>query len=164
MAVRISKDRVYIPTWKNNHQLPIDEQIRVKYHSVTVDDMFEIQRQTKVNLFAPKATVVEDPDSMEKHWELMKFVLGKYTTSWHGVEEDGITLTDPKDVLAAMGVDCLDLLSEVYGQVIASSSVTPTDAKNSGAGFEPASADLSLTVLPVGATISRPNEIVAAST
>ncbi len=152
MALKLFKANTFVPTWEGNDKLSPGEQIRVDYQTLTVNDMFAVQRETKTNLFSPQAITPEDPSSMEKNWELMKFVLERYTTHWQGVQCDGIPITDPKTVVAAMSAACLTLLSEVYAHILSASSLTETEAKNSSAGYAPASEVLSSTAPPVSVT------------
>lgn len=151
MALKLFKSNTFVPVWEGNDKLPQEEQIRVNYQSLTVNDMFAVQRETKTNLFSPQAITPEDSTSMEKNWELMKFVLERYTTHWQGIQCDGVSVTDPKAVIAIMSAACLTMLSEVYAHILSTSNLTETEAKNSGAGYAPASMASSSTVSPASA-------------
>ena len=63
MALKFSrKERTYIPKWGQNDELEEKDQISLTFKPLTVEDMFAVQRSTKVNLFGGLAIDDSDPE------------------------------------------------------------------------------------------------------
>ena len=160
MAIKISTNHQFVPTWRENDKLPKAEQIVVCYNRLTVEDMFEVQRQTGLNLFAGVPVDVEKQEEFAKFWEMCKYLVAKYSTAWSNVEVDGVALNTGKDVLAGLGADALQLFMEVANCVITKSMGNEEQAKNYESQSEPVSADSASTAAPVSPPSSSETETV----
>ena len=138
MALKFSrKERTYIPKWGQNDELPENEQISLTFKPLTVEDMFTVQKATKVNLFGGLSVDEDDPDSFNKYWKLLKEVLTVYTSNYKNVIVDDAELTDPSSVVEALGADHMDLVNDIFNHVVSVSTGTNEEAKNSEAESGP---------------------------
>jgi len=131
MALKISrKPRIYVPTWNSNRDLPLDEQISAEYRTLSIEDVFTVQQKTDLNLMSGFNLSRDDPDSIRDYWKLVRWVLEHYVDAWKGIFADGIELIKSVDVIAALGTGQMDLLGEVFTEILRDSSGTETDVKN----------------------------------
>lgn len=131
MALKISrKERTYIPKWGQNDTLPEEERLSLTFKPLTVEDMFAVQKSTKVNLFGGLAVDEKDPESFNKYWLLLKEVLIKYTSDYKNIIVDDSELTDPTSVIDALGADHMDLVNEIFNHIVSVSTGTNEEAKN----------------------------------
>jgi len=132
MALKISKaPRTFVPLWKGNRDLPVDEQISAVYRTLSIEDVFTVQQKTSTNLMAGFKLDREDPQSISDYWRLVRWVVEGFVDGWKNIVVDSIELTKSVDVIAALGTGHMELLGEVFGQVMQDSSGTETESKNS---------------------------------
>ncbi len=148
MAIKINRSHQFTPTWQGNDQLPAAEQVSVSYNTLNVDDMFEVQRQTGLNLFAGVPMDVKDADAFQKSWQMCRYLIEKYTTGWVNIEVGGEKLSTGKQVLDGLGASCLDLFIEVAGRIFTKSMGNEDQVKNSASQSEPESEDSASTAPP----------------
>jgi len=154
--------RVFVPTWNGN--LAEDEQIRCKYRTLTMGDMLEVQRTVDVNLFTGIQVDMEDRESVEKQWDLIKYVLDKYTSDWEAINVDGTPLTMGEQVTNGLQANHLELLAEVFAKILQDSLGTGDESKNSDAESEPLNSGSVTTVENVDLPDSKKTETATEST
>lgn len=160
MAIKLIRQNKFVPQWKDNKELPAGEQIQLFYSTLTIEDMFEVQKQTGVNLFAGIPVDANDVESFQKFWRLCQYLIGKYTSGWVNVDIDGIALTTGETVSAGLGPGHLELLMEVAGEIVSRSMGTAEQIKNSASQSEPKSEDSALIAPPALSPVSSKNETV----
>lgn len=160
MSLKISSlEQEYVPEWRGNRDLPEAEQIKVTFSPLRISDMFEVQKETNVNLMGGFEIDQDDPDSITRYWGLVKTVLSKYIARWHGVIIDDAEITDSSAVMNALSTGHMDLLGELFSEILRMSSGTVEEEKNLESESEPATTDFDGTVEPVSETTSEPSEI-----
>ena len=138
MALILSrKERTFVPVWQGNDQLPEGEQIQLDPHTLTVGDMFALQRETGVNLLGGLEVDIQNVEAMEQYWKMLQAVLGDYTSNYKNIEVDGVEVTEPGKVLELLQVNHMELLAEIFNYVIAQSTGSNAEAKNSDTPSEP---------------------------
>lgn len=140
MALRLIRAwREIVPHWNGNDLLPKGEQIRLRYRTLTVEDVFRAQEEIGINLMAVQDLSVQDLETQAKYWRFMRHVLAKYTSEWSGVEADGAALSDGGAVADNIGMGAMDLMGEVVNQIVSESMGTEAEAKNSAGQSVPES-------------------------
>ncbi len=137
MAIKLNRKSQFVPKWKGNNNLPKEEQIGLSYSTLTVEDMFEVQRHTNVNLFAGVPVDTADIESFQKFWGLCRYLVSKYTSAWVNVEVDGEVLLTGEAVTEKLGPAHLELLMEVANEIISRSMGTAEQVKNYESQSEP---------------------------
>lgn len=161
MALKFSrKERTYIPKWGQNDELLEEEQISLTFKPLTVEDMFSVQRATKVNLFGGLSVDEDDPESFAKYWTLLKEVLTTYTSNYKNVIVDDTELTDPASVIDALGADHMDLINDIFNHVVSVSTGTNEEAKNLEAESGPTALASASTAESVSQITSNKSETV----
>jgi len=142
MALKISKKpRTYIPEWNGNRDLPEADQISFQYRTLSIEDVFTVQNKTSINLMGGFKLDQEDSQSVNNYWTMVRWVLEHYVDSVKGIIVDDAELTNPVDVIAVLGTGQMDLLGEVFTQILQESSGKEVEAKNSQSESAPASED-----------------------
>ena len=161
MALKFSrKERTYIPKWGQNDELPEDDQISLSFKPLTVEDMFAVQRATKVNLFGGLVIDEKDPDSFDKYWQLLREVIVTYTSNYKNIIVDDSEVSDPGSVIDALGADHMDLINEIFNHVVTVSTGTNEEAKNLEAESGPTAQDSALSVENASPTTYKKSETV----
>ena len=161
MALKFSRfDQIFVPKWKGNRELPEMEQIQVSYRTMTVEDVFSVQRETKVNLLGGMDLNLSQVGAWDKYWELIKFVIEKYTSTWQNIEVDGRALTESKEITSDIKAIGLNLLAEVFQQVVSASMGTEEDEKNLSAEPVPVNSGSALIANLVSSPDSNGRETV----
>ena len=164
MALKISRqDREFTPKWRDNRDLPVNEQISVKFKTLRIADMFEVQRDTNVNLMGGFEIDQDDPDSITRYWGLVQEVLKKYVFHWKGVIVDDVEITDSEGVLSSLATGHMELLGEIFSNILSSSSGTEEEEKNSEPESEQPVADSGGHVKDVSVAVLEKSAIVAES-
>ena len=164
MARKFSRnERTYIPKWGQNDELPENEQISLTFKPLTVEDMFTVQKATKVNLFGGLSVDEDDPESFNKYWKLLKEVLTVYTSNYKNVIVDDVELSDPLSVVEALGADHMDLINDIFNHVVSVSTGTNEEAKNLEAESGLTALDSASIVESVSQTTSKKSETVEES-
>ena len=165
MALKFSrKERTYIPKWADNDKEPENDQISVDFKPLTVEDMFIVQKETKANLFGGMDIDREDPESFEMYWNVVKTIIGKYTSNWKNIIIDDQEVSDPTQVIEALGTGEMELLNEVFNHIIEDSSGTVDEEKNSESESGHTSLDSDLAVENALPPTFKEKEIVAETT
>lgn len=165
MALKIyRKARRFVPTWEGNDQLPEDDQLSLAFSTLTIEDMFQVQRDTKVNIFGGVAVDPTSIESIERYWGLVVHILTTRTSDYRNVSVDGVGLSDPAEVISACSGKHMEMLTEIFNYVVAVSMGTVDDAKNSPSPSAPASSEGDTIVSPVSSPASSENATVVAST
>ena len=160
MSLKISSlEQEYVPEWRGNRDLPEAEQIKVTFSPLRISDMFEVQKETNVNLMGGFEIDQDDPDSITRYWGLVKTVLSKYISRWQGVIIDNVEIIDSPAVMDALSTGHMDLLGELFSEVLRMSSGTVDEEKNSESESEPSTTDSDGTVEPVSEITSKSLEI-----
>ena len=153
MALSLSSHkRKFVPEWGDNKTLPSQEQITLQYSPLSVEDLFEVQRDTKINVMAGMQFEVEDVEAVDSHWQLIKHVLVKYTSDYTGITLDGDAVTGPEPLFQILSPVHMELLAEIFGAVLNASTGSEEDVKNSGADSEQEKQENVLTVESASAT------------
>jgi len=138
MALNISPNGlIYIPKWNDNKECEPAEQIRCKYSTLTMRDIVTIGNETGINLLSGVSFVHSDPEILAKHWDLMKYVLEKYTTDYENVLIGGEAITTGDGIAEKLPAKESGLAMEVFAFVVNESLGTGGQAKNSEAESEP---------------------------
>ena len=122
---------------ENGKNKEADNPIACKIHRIRIKDMFEVQNEIL------EATGLE-PDQLDsykvntdnvkevqKFWSLIEFVIGKFTSEWEGVSNDGKIVTDSVEVVELVGMENMEQLSPIFFEILSGGRVTEEDAKNS---------------------------------
>jgi len=125
------KDKKYVPEWGGNREVAPSEQIALTYAPLSVEDLFAVQRDTKINVMAGLQFDVEDLDAVDQHWGLIKHVLEKYTKDYENITVDGEPITDAVKLFDVLGPSHMELLAEIFGAVLNASTGSEEDVKNS---------------------------------
>lgn len=162
MALKLNRSwRPFVPEWAGNTMLPRLEQIRLKYRTLTVEDVFRAQEEVDIDLLSAQEITRQDMKSQKKYWDFMRHVVSKYTSDWEGVEVDGEPVTDGGAIAADISMGSMDLFGEVVTRIIGESLGTAGEAKNSNGQSAPESSGSGTTAVPALPSNSRPPETVA---
>jgi hypothetical protein len=165
LALKFSrKEQTYIPKWAENNECPASEQISFNYKLLTVEDMFSVQRETKVNLFGGMEIDTKDPESFESYWRLLKEIVTKYTSDWKNVIVDDAEIVDGASVLEVLRADHMDLINEVFNHIVGQSTGTEDEQKNLESESEATSLDSDLAAQSALETESKKKETAAEAT
>lgn len=123
MKIKIIRQDIYIPNWKNNHKLPKGEQITIDYSYMTAE------QEERFSLVTPrysgelpetKTIEIEFHTNANAIWdECVKKVN-------HLFDENGKEITDPKAVRSIPGI--YGLITEVVGHI--KKGIEEEEAKN----------------------------------
>jgi hypothetical protein len=153
MALKIAKaTETYVPAWEGNRDLPEADRITMTYRRMSVGDYFALQKKTKVNLMIGITVDVQDIESLDNHWLLMRSAIQAQAESFTGIEVAGKAATAPKDVLETMEIPQLPLLAECFNAILSGASPSDEETKNLPPDSEPSSGESGQTVAPVTAT------------
>jgi len=165
MALHFSKEKTLcVPDWKGNLEVSKEEQISCMKHAITVGDMFTIQRDTQLPIMGGLDIEMDNIESLDKYWDMMKMVLGKYTSDWKNIIVDDVEITEASAVLDTLQLQHMDLLAVIFNEVVASASVTEEEAKNSDGQLDLKKTDSDLIAEPALTKDSKPLEIVEGTT
>ena len=153
MALYLQSVKRYVPQDGGNRDLPEDQQISLDIKLPKVRDMLEIQRLIREagnSIAMPGIEInLEDPLQQVHLWDVMETIVVKHTANWKGVMLDDQTATEPGDVVRALGMENVTLVSEVTQEIMASGRGSVNEAKNSGSESGPSRSDSDSTVTPV---------------
>lgn len=160
MALKITRNKRYVPTFDGNRDLPEEARVSFAYRAMSVEDVNTIQTKTGVNLLTQEGV---EGSTFRTNWEVIRSVIEGYTWDWANVEADGVALKDPKEVLDALNLRFINLFGEVFQFLMVASLGTEEDAKN----FVPGSVQRqpeSTTPVADAATTTSESETAEAST
>lgn len=123
MKIKIARQDTYIPQWRNNRDLPEDEQIEIEYSYMTAE------QEEKYSDLQPK--YVSENDNMHYEIEVKYNINAIWTECVKKVtglfnEDDGKEVTTPKDVKNIPGI--YGLITEVVGHI--KRGIEEDEAKN----------------------------------
>ena len=153
--------REFVPRW--NLTSGIEGEVRLKYRTLTVEDVFRAQEEVDIDLLMPQGITQQDIKTQRKYWNFIRYVLSNYTTEWEGIELDGVAVTDGKTIVASAGMDSIDLFGEIVTKIVGESLGTVQEAKNSDGQSEPESSGSGTTADPALSTTSKMLETVVAT-
>lgn len=165
MALRLStKPRVCIPKWAENDKVPVSDQIRCEFNPLTIEDVFNLQRSTKVNIFGGMQVDANNAESFEQYWTLIKAVISEYTKNYKNVFVDDEEITEGPRIAEVLRAEAIELLAEIFNAVMAESTGTQDDEKNSESESEPPSLDSDSTVEVASSQGNKKKETAAGNT
>ena len=163
MALKIVRAwRRFTPEANGNNALPQDEQVSCEYRTMTVGDVFRVQEDTGVDMTQMQSGGTSLV-SLKVNWDLMEYVLSKYTRDWKGIEVDGVAVGDAKHIVESVGMAQMSMFAEVVGVIVSESMGVGDEAKNSAGQLGPESSDSATTADPALPSSSSPPETVAAA-
>lgn len=134
MALHLSSVRRYVPQHGGNRDLLDDQQISLDIKMPTVRDMLEIQKMIRSagGAMSPEVDIDSlDPEQTMRLWDVMSAIVIKQTDNWKNVTLDGNAATTPTDVLRALGMADVVMISEITQEIMASGKGSVNEAKNS---------------------------------
>jgi len=163
MALKIVRAwRRYAPEANGNAALPQEQQVSCEYRTMTVGDVFRVQEDTGVDMTRMQSQGT-DLVSMKVNWDLMEYILSKYTRDWKGVEVDGVAVGDAKQIIESVGMSQMGLFAEVVGIIVSESMGGADEAKNLVGQSGPESSGFISTADPASPSNSSPPETAAAT-
>lgn len=161
MPLKLNRSwREFVPAW--NDTANIEGQVRLKYRTLTVEDVFRAQEEVDIDLLTPQEITKQNVKTQRKYWNFIRYVLTNYTSEWDGIEVDGVPVTDGKTIADSAGMDSMDLFGEVVTKIVGESLGTAQEAKNSAGQSEPVSLASGSTADPASLEDSRMPETAAA--
>jgi hypothetical protein len=131
MAIKLSLAlRPYTPEWRNNRELPLEEQVRLTYRTLTMQDTFALQESTGINLLTGFDSG-GDADQVKKQWNMIETIISEHTEGWENVQQDDTALSAGADITRYGGLMLIDLMSEVVNEVLTASMGSNDDQGNS---------------------------------
>lgn len=165
MALKLTRAaRPFVPEWNGNVSLPQSDQVRLKYRTLTVEDVFRAHEEVDIDMLDPGAIAKQDMKTQKQHWRFLRHILINYTQEWEGVEIDGEKRTTGQEVVDAAGMNLMDLFGEITTKIINDSLGTEVEAKNSGGQSAPESLGSGTTAVSVLPTNSKPLETAVVGT
>ena len=163
MALKIVRAwRRFTPEASGNSTLPAEEQVGCEYRTMTVGDVFRVQEDTGVDMTRMQSQGT-DLVSMKVNWDLMEYILSKYTRDWKGIEVDGVAVGDAKQIVESVGMSQMGLFAEVVGVIVTESMGVGDEAKNLVGQSGPESSGFISTADPASPSNSSPPETAAAA-
>jgi len=163
MALKIIRAwRKYVPTHGGNADLPKAEQVSCEYRTMSVGDVMKIQEDSGVDMAKLGDAGQAPMDVVRINWNLVEYVLTKYSQAWANVEIDGEPVSDSGAIVKAMGMTHMLIFGEVAGVIMSESMGAEAEEKNSAGQSEPESLGSGSTAGPaLPSSSSSPETAVA---